>query len=522
MWRGGSVPLNSRQMLDKARHLGAYTGDGMEFPRFTFNPKEGIDNPALVISDDPETDPSPAPRLCHIKCKEGQSFGFRLRTEKGIRGNVVQQVDPWSPAELSGLREGDHVLEVNEDFVDNMEFSRVVTKIQVCGVQVFLLVLKKQEYEEALSQGLDLQALTSSYRGETCSRPRLCHITRDPGLGLGISISPIEGQKGGYVLSTVRDGPAERAGVRDGDRLVWINGAVVSTLTFSALNKMVKKCSAHVTILVIDSESEASYTRRKLPILPIMAGSHNLPHRPNTLHLVQDSDGYGFLLRQEKMPSGRVAHLLREVDVGSPAEQAGMQDGDLLLAVNGQPSESMEHEEIVRRVRKSGKSVSLTTIPVNGRQFYTQLGLSPLLFHEDHRSEAEGIKRTLLPCTDVQNEPTKDNHGSLPCPRLCVLEREESSFGFHLGCVQHKLGTFIGQVETKGSGHKAGLWEGDVVVEVNGQNVENFHFEDVVMLIKKSESLLKLLVVERSGYEKLKQSGLPIIPGVILHSNQSQ
>ena len=50
-------------------------------------------------------------------------------------------------------------------------------------------------------------------------------------------ISP--GQKGQYMLSTVSEGPAKRAGVRSGDRLVWINGAMVSTLTHSAISKMV-------------------------------------------------------------------------------------------------------------------------------------------------------------------------------------------------------------------------------------------------------------------------------------------
>lgn len=48
------------------------------------------------------------------------------------------------------------------------------------------------------------------------------------------------GQKGQYMVSsTVPDGPAERAGVCTGDRLIWINGFLVSTLTHSTLSKTV-------------------------------------------------------------------------------------------------------------------------------------------------------------------------------------------------------------------------------------------------------------------------------------------
>lgn len=64
------------------------------------------------------------------------------------------------------------------------------------------------------------------------------------------------------------------------------------------------------------------------------------------------------------------------MDRGSPAERAGIKDGELLLEVNGESVEMLKHEEIVDRVRLSGQQVSLTTITPQGLEFYTQVGIT--------------------------------------------------------------------------------------------------------------------------------------------------
>uniref|UniRef100_A0A669BS33 Na(+)/H(+) exchange regulatory cofactor NHE-RF3 n=1 Tax=Oreochromis niloticus TaxID=8128 RepID=A0A669BS33_ORENI len=71
--------------------------------------KEGIDNPALTKNSTVKN--------------EGQSFGFHLC--KYSQAFEITDLDPWSPAEHSGLKDGDRVLEVNEEYVVNMDFNRV-------------------------------------------------------------------------------------------------------------------------------------------------------------------------------------------------------------------------------------------------------------------------------------------------------------------------------------------------------------------------------------------------------------
>ncbi|XP_034540533.1 PDZ domain containing 3b isoform X2 [Notolabrus celidotus] len=474
--------------------------------KFTFNPKEGIDNPVMVITEESESVSKPNPRLCVLKREEGETYAFNLRVEGGREGHIIRNVASGGVAERSGLRDGDRLLEVNNCYVNDVPHPEVAANIRMSGNQLCLLVLDGDEYEQALSQGKDLKSLIRTNKGESLNPPRLCHIRKDPVSGLGINFIPVEGEKGCFSVSLVAGGTAAKAGVCKGDRLVWMNGAAVSDLTHSALSRMLKKCGDHITILVIDSESEKSYIKQRMPILPSMAVPHNLPHRARKLHLVCGPGGYGFLLRLERTPSGRKYHVLREMDSGSSAERAGMKDGEILLEVNGESVESLDHDEIVNRVKLSGQQVSLATITPQGLDFYSKLGLSPLLFCEDESAEREKQNMILSSLTE---ELLKNEMDATCKPRLCSLQKGPLGFGFNLGCVPQRPGTFISQMAFGGSGQSAGLRVGDVVMEVNGQNVEEKCVEDVIMLVKEGGHFLSLLVMDTTGDSKVKQTDKP-------------
>ena len=85
------------------------------------------------------------------------------------------------------------LLVVLESVSELLSVWQVVLKVQASGMQLCLMVLSAEDYELAVSEGMDLMVLARVHRGEDCARPRLCHISREPGFGLGLSIIPIEG-----------------------------------------------------------------------------------------------------------------------------------------------------------------------------------------------------------------------------------------------------------------------------------------------------------------------------------------
>lgn len=157
-----------------------------------------------------------------------------------------------------------------------------------------------------------------------------------------------------------------------------------------------------------------------------------------------------------------------------------------------------------------------------------QLGLSPLLFCEDDAAEK---KDENIPASANSQLSSKENKDSCSL-RLCTVQKDPQGFGFNLNQDPQSPGILISEVGLKnsfplihpntemlanitdmlcclsalqlasgGSAQKAGLVVGDIVLEINGQNVEEKCMKDVIELVEKEKSLLSILVKNQTSYE---------------------
>lgn len=81
----------------------------------------------------PDIASAPSPRLCLLKREEGESYGFRLRVERGRLGHIVRYVVPGGAAARGGLRDGDRLLEVNNCYVNDLPHPEVEATEHNCS-----------------------------------------------------------------------------------------------------------------------------------------------------------------------------------------------------------------------------------------------------------------------------------------------------------------------------------------------------------------------------------------------------
>lgn len=153
-----------------------------------------------------------------------KSFGL-----EGERGALVAEVLPNSPAEKSGLKEGDIILEFDGHPIKEMvELPRIVAVTPV-GKKVSVLVQRDNRQQtvpvvvEKLKDG-ESGAEDSAIDGDRLGL-KVVELTPEKAQQMRLQVD-----KGVVVTEVQNDGLADRAGIQEGDLIREINGVRITTL----------------------------------------------------------------------------------------------------------------------------------------------------------------------------------------------------------------------------------------------------------------------------------------------------
>ncbi|XP_060945170.1 Na(+)/H(+) exchange regulatory cofactor NHE-RF3 [Limanda limanda] len=455
------------------------------------------------------------PKVISLTKRPGQTFGFYLRQEHGEEGHLVRCLDMGGPAELAGMKDGDRILRVNGTFTDALSHSVVVDLVRNSGTSCTFHILNEAPYKQAKAEGENLSSpqSTSVANGvangvaKQAPNPKLCYLLKSSS-GYGFSLRSDKSQPGLFMTEVIPGGVADGAGVKANDRLLEVNGENMEDSTHDQAVDKIRLGGASIMFLLADEGTDRYYQSKHMKMEACLATTKFLPHKPRIIEMAKGPDGYGFLLREEPNQTG---HFIRDIDEGSPAERSALKDMDRLVAVDGEEVDSCTHQQVVDKIRESGKVCCLLVVDKDTDQMYGQGKVSPMLFCEEMKgcnsppsyTEAINLPATVQQASQVQ---VKDEELK---PKLCKMERTSAGYGFHLKGIQGVHGQYL-EVEKGGAADRAGLNDEDVVVEVNSVNVEQSTHEEVVEIIRDSGSSLEMLVAKKSVYDQLKAKGVSI------------
>ncbi|XP_013388187.1 Na(+)/H(+) exchange regulatory cofactor NHE-RF1 isoform X7 [Lingula anatina] len=107
----------------------------------------------------------------------------------------------------------------------------------------------------------------SSYVPEDAPQVRLCHLRKWSDFnGYGFNLHAEKGKAGQYIGKVDPDSPAEAARLKEGDRIVEVNGVNIGNENHQQVVSRVKAGGDETRLLVVDAEADNYYKEHKIVI----------------------------------------------------------------------------------------------------------------------------------------------------------------------------------------------------------------------------------------------------------------
>ncbi|KAM3909760.1 Na(+)/H(+) exchange regulatory cofactor NHE-RF3-like [Leptodactylus fuscus] len=498
---------------------------------------------------------SPRPRLCYL-VKDKGTYGFSVKTQKGASGFYLDALLPDGVASKAGIKPDDRIVELNGKNVEGCSYENLIKQMKESGDSVMFLVVDKATDDQFYQQKKNITALDATPE-LLPSPPRIVELEKGED-GYGYYLRQEKNRKGHFIVEIEVNSPAYKAGLKDYDRVVAVNGESVESFDHEQVVEAIRKGGNKSTLLISNKVTDEIYAKAGIsPFLylkslkapkpiktetpksteapapkPSLAPAPSQPaatttsapkHKPRLCRVTKGSSGFGFNLNAIKDVPGQ---YFKQVIKGGPADVAGIKEEDILVEVNGVNVEKESYEDVIVKIKEAGKNVTLL---VASPEVYDHFKAQKIQITS---SMADPLPETNSPNTPTSNQQTPPNKAdpipeknSPPVassnqtspspepkhkPRLCRVTKGTSGFGFNLNAIKDVPGQYIKQVTKGGPADVAGIKEEDILVEINGVNVEKESYENAVMRIKEAGKNVTLLVASPEVYDHFKAQKIQI------------
>ncbi len=305
-------------------------------------------NSKLLTLKEPEKKPAEVEKPVKPPAGKPGVLGVQVWENGGVRVGTVRD---GGAAEAAGIREGDVIVEIDKKAVKSIEDLKKILSESPAGSTISVTVLRSGERKVMenvkLGDGSPIASSETPKKEEPKKEPAKPKKVRGV---LGITAWENDG-KGLLVSSVNPKGPADQGGIRKDDIILKING--VDIRGFEDFEKVLKTSYAGDVIrLSIKRGQETKEIQVKL-------GS------PETSSV--------FPPREEGPPVYLGASLLEEIETStstgtsrvaihdvydeSPAADAGLQEGDEILAIDNRPVRTLEDIGGTLGLRSPGERV---------------------------------------------------------------------------------------------------------------------------------------------------------------------
>ncbi len=201
-------------------------------------------------------------------------------------------------------------------------------------------------------------------------------------------------------------------------------------------------------------EAEQEMRMRMIPPVPSMPGMPAMPPMPEMGHekytwLGVSTEKVTDELKKEKKLSVKEGVYVIEVHDGSPAEAAGLKEGDVIAQVDGKEIIDPKALSDIIRSKKEGDEVKIT-------------------FYRNNKKNSTSV-------TLAQRETSRSySYGHGDHEHWKKMEEPRAFLGVTPGDDEQITGALIGSVEEGSAAERMGLKEGDIITAVNGDMIDSF------------------------------------------------